>query len=213
MYDGTKKVLGPVQTKSAHLNSCQWILIHWLETTVRNRWNIILTSNWNRTLCLRQPSMISNACQPRMNWILNQCWVSTTRPLSLATGILWNTSRLYQAMQDNPTAPIAWSPLPMLASGCFTTAHEGRHDHSSTKARSKEATASTKEESLFSALLAKHTHESVSFDYRNLQYGFRANRSTVEMIFSLRSCTSHLSISRRLSTWLTEGVYSRSCLT
>lgn len=81
MYDGTKKVLGPVQTKSAHLNSCQWILIHWLETTVRNRWNIILTSNGNRTLCLRQPSMISNACQPRMNWILNQCWVSTTRPL------------------------------------------------------------------------------------------------------------------------------------
>ena len=55
-----------------------------------------------------------------------------------------------------------------------------------TRIKEKEANAITTEEYHFSALFSKSSQESRFYNYRGLQCAFRAGRSTIDMIFSLR---------------------------
>lgn len=74
-------------------------------------WNIILTITRNRTLFLPQPSMPLNAGQPWMHWTLGELSKAIdSLAAAKAAGIGWNTTWTDQALQDNGTDHITWSP-------------------------------------------------------------------------------------------------------
>ena len=111
------------------------------------------------------------------------CWQGTKQ---------WQySSRPHQALQDHPTAPLAWSPLPVLERGTCAT----RHDRSlpCTRTRVREATATTTEASLFLSIIGKVyawvllicLQKLVEHIYPESQCGFWAEKSMVDMVFSL----------------------------
>ena len=126
----------------------------------RDGWNTILTSTPERTLWLPQPWVQSSACQSWKSSMQSQPWTSSARSLTVGcrqgTRQQQYSSRPHQALQDHPTAPLAWSPLPVLERGGCATRHERCQDHYPVQEQGWEKwLQTTTEASLFSASLAR----------------------------------------------------------
>ena len=99
----------------------------------RDRWNTIPTSTPGRTLWLPQPwhnQVHANhgraQCGANHGWAQQGHWHFGCRQ---GTRQWQYSSRPHQALQDHPTAPLAWSPLPVLEIGSCATRHGRCQDY------------------------------------------------------------------------------------